>query len=83
MRPDRTLPPGQPLTLRLAAGDELMCTAGLLQLATTGPWLGQAWAPPAQHVPAGQSWRASADLWVTLESLHQASRFRLQTMHPT
>lgn len=83
MRADRSLPPGQPLSLRLSAGDELLCTAGLLQLATTGPWLGQAWAPPAQHVLAGQSWRASADLWVTLEGRHQTSRFRLQTMPPS
>jgi hypothetical protein len=83
MRPDRALSPGQPLSLRLAAGDELLCTSGLLQLATTGPWLGQAWAPPAHHVPAGQSWRASADLWVTLEGLHQPSLFRLLPGHRT
>lgn len=83
MRPDRTLPPGEPLSLRLAAGDELMCTSGLLHLATTGPWLGEAWAPPAQQLPAGRSWRANADLWVTLEGLRHASRFRLTAVHPT
>jgi hypothetical protein len=77
MHPDRSLPPDQPLTLRLAAGDELVCTAGLLRLTTTGPWLGQAWAPPAQQLPTGQAWRACADLWVKLESVRPASRFRL------
>jgi len=82
MRPDHILPPGEPLSLRLAAGDEVVCTSGLLHLAATGPWLGQAWAPPAQHLPAGRSWRASEDLWVKLEGVHQASRFRLMAVHP-
>lgn len=77
MYPDRSLPPDQPLSLRLAAGEELMCTAGLLRLTTTGPWLGEAWAPPAQQLPTGQAWRACTDLWVKLESVRQASRFRL------
>jgi hypothetical protein len=76
MHADRLLPPGQPLSLHLAAGDELVCTAGLLRLMTTGPWLEQAWAPPAQQLATGQTWRASADLWVRLESVRPASRFR-------
>lgn len=83
MRPDRSLPPGQPLSLRLAAGDEVVCTSGLLHLASTGPWLGEAWAPPPQQLPVGRSWRASEDLWVRLESLCQPSRFRLMPVHRT
>ncbi|MEO8022246.1 hypothetical protein [Polaromonas sp.] len=82
MRPDRTLPPGQPLSLHLAAGDEVMCTSGLLHLAATGPWLGEAWAPPALQLPAGRSWRASEDLWVKLEGIRQPSRFRLTAVQP-
>jgi hypothetical protein len=77
MHPDRSVPPDQPLSLHLAAGDELVCTAGLLRLTTTGPWLGEAWAPPAQQLPTGQARRACADLWVRLESVRQTSRFRL------
>ncbi|MGC1172481.1 hypothetical protein [Polaromonas sp.] len=83
MHADRTLPSGQPLSLRLSAGDELMCTSGQLQLATTGPWLGEAWAPPLQQLPAGRSWRASEDLWVKLEGVRQPSRFRLLPVHQT
>ena len=77
MSTDRQLEPGGALGFTLAAGAEIICTGGLLYLTATGPWLGGAWAPARQALPAGQSWRASQAQWVKLEVAQQPARFRL------
>ena len=65
------------MSLSVAAGAEIVCTGGLLYLTTTGPWLGQAWAPSRRSLPAGQAWRASEAQWVKLEVAQQPARFRV------
>ena len=76
------LGPGQPMSISVAAGAEIVCTSGLVRLIATGPWLGQAWAPAPRLLSAGQAWRAIEAQWVKLEVGVQPARIRLIAPRP-
>lgn len=71
------LPPlaaGQSLTCTLAAGDELFCAEGRLQLQTSAVPGMDTLPGLALRLHAGQSWRAPAALVVQITALGAASR---------
>lgn len=71
-----SLAAGQTLTRAFAAGDELFCAAGTLQLRSSA--LAGIDAVPGLKLTlrAGQSWRAPMTLWLQLTAVDAATRLR-------
>ena len=71
-----TLARGQTLTRAFAAGDELFCASGTLQL-NTSVLAGIEATPGLQlRLHAGQSWRAPAALWLQVTALDSRAQLR-------
>ena len=67
---------GQTLTRAFAAGDELFCASGTLQL-DTSVLAGIEALPGLQlRLHAGQSWRAPAALWLRVTALDGQAQLR-------
>ena len=67
---------GQTLTRALAAGDELFCASGTLELNTSVLAGIEAMAGLQLRLHAGQSWRAPAALWLQVTALDGQAQLR-------
>lgn len=67
---------GQTLTRAFAAGDELFCAQGTLQLNTSALAGIEAMPGLQLRLRAGQNWRAPAALWLQVTALDGQARLR-------
>lgn len=67
---------GQTLTRAFAAGDELFCASGTLELNTSVLAGIEAMAGLQLRLHAGQSWRAPAALWLQVTALDGQAQLR-------
>lgn len=74
---------GQTLVHTLAAGDELFCAGGRLQLQTSAMAGIDALPGLALQLPAGQSWRAPQALVVRITAVGAAARMRCKAAAPS
>lgn len=73
---------GQTLTRAFAAGDELFCAAGTLQLRTSALAGIEALPGLGLRLQAGQSWRAPAALWLQITAVQASARLRCSPAAP-